>query len=188
MKLALPLLFALITATGARAEEYNTVSIGQSSIAFTFKQMGVPMAGRFGKFAAQLRFDPARPAAASAAIDIDLASIDAGSTEANDEVAGKQWFDIKTFPAARFVAGAIRPLGDNRYEAAGKLTIKGRAQDVLVPFTFTTQGKTGIAEGSLVIKRADYAIGVGPWADFGTVANDVQIKFHLQADAGPGKK
>jgi hypothetical protein len=34
-----------------------------------------------------------------------------------------------------------------------------------------------------VLKRADYGIGEGMWADFGTVANEVQIKFQLVAVA-----
>jgi polyisoprenoid-binding protein YceI len=174
---------ALAVAASAHAEEFNVVQADKSSVAFVFRQMNVPVDGRFRKFAAQLRFDPAKPATASAAIDIDLASIDAGSPEANDEVASKLWFNTKQFPSARFVASAIRPLGGNRYEAVGKLTIKGRTQDITAPFTFNGQGRAGIAEGALVIKRADFGIGEGVWADVGTVANEVQIKFRLQAEA-----
>lgn len=179
------MLALLALATTAQAEEFNAVRSDRSSVAFTFKQMGVPVDGRFGKFSAQLKFDPAKPAAGSASVDIDLASIDAGSAEANDEVAGKQWFNTKAFPTARFVSSAIRPLGGNRYEAAGKMTVKGRTQDIVAPFTFVAQGKTGTAAGSFVLKRADYAIGEGVWADFGTVANEIQIKFQLQAEVVP---
>lgn len=186
MKPAIALL-ALLAAT-AQAEEYTTVQAGQSSVAFVYRQMNVPVEGRFGKFAAQLKFDPAKPAAGNASIDIDIASVDAGSAEANDEVAGKLWFNTKAYPGARFVASSFRALGGNRYEAVGKLTIKGRSQDVAAPFTFTAQGRNGIAEGVLTIKRADFAIGEGIWADFGTVANEVQIKFRLLAEAQPHKK
>jgi polyisoprenoid-binding protein YceI len=173
---------ALLAAASVHAEEYSAVQADKSSVSFVFRQMGVPVDGRFGRFAAQLRFDPARPAAASATLDIDMASVDAGSAEANDEVAGKLWFNTKVHPAARFVATSFRALGGNRYEAVGKLSIKGRTQDITAPFAFTAQGRSGIAEGALTIKRADFAIGEGIWADFETVANEVQIKFRLQAD------
>jgi polyisoprenoid-binding protein YceI len=188
MKLTPIAVAALAIATSAHADEFNVVQADKSAVSFVYRQMNVPVDGRFGKFSAQFKFDPAKPATATAAIDIDLASIDAGSPEANDEVAGKQWFATKTFPTARFVASAIRPLGGNRYEAVGKLTIKGRTQDITAPFTFTSQGRTGSAEGALVIKRADFAIGEGVWADFGTVANEVQIKFRLQAEAQAARK
>jgi polyisoprenoid-binding protein YceI len=186
MKIAIAALALL--AAAAHAEEYDAVVPDKSSVAFVYRQMNVAVEGRFGKFAAQLKFDPARPAAASASIDIDLASIDAGSAEANDEVAGKQWFNTKAFPTARFVASSFRALGGNRYEAVGKLSIKGRTQDMAAPFAFTSQGRRGIAEGALTIKRADFAIGEGVWADFGTVANEIQIKFRLQAEAQANKK
>jgi polyisoprenoid-binding protein YceI len=179
---------ALLAAAGAHAEEYNAVVADKSSVAFVYRQMNVPLEGRFGKFAAQLKFDPAKPAAATATIDIDLASIDAGSQEANDEVAGKSWFDTKSFPTAHFVATNFRALGGGRYEAVGKLTIKGRTRDVTAPFAFDSRGRNGTAEGALTIKRGDFAIGEGVWADFDTVANEVQIKFRLQAEARPDKK
>jgi polyisoprenoid-binding protein YceI len=188
MRIAIVAAVALLAAADAGAEEYNSVRIDQSSIGFVSRQMGVPVRGGFGKFSAQLKFDPAKPASGNAAVDIDLASIDAGSAEANDEVVGKQWFNVKTYPTARFVAPTIRPLGGNRYEAAGKMTIKGKTLDVAAPFTFTSQGHTGVAEGLLVIKRADFGIGEGAWADFDTVANEVEIKFHLQAEASAARK
>jgi polyisoprenoid-binding protein YceI len=187
MRLA-PIAFAALAAASAHAEEYNAIAADKSSVAFVYRQMNVPVDGRFGKFAAQLKFDPAKPAAASATIDIDLASIDAGSAEANDEVAGKLWFNTKAYPSARFVATGFRALGGNRYEAVGKLSIKGRTQDAVAPFSFASQGRSGVAEGALTIKRADFAIGEGIWADFGTVANEVQIKFRLLAEAQANKK
>jgi len=186
MKIAIAALALL--AAAAHAEEYNAIQADKSTVAFVFRQMNVPVDGRFGKFAAQLKFDPAKPAAATASIDIDLASIDTGSAEGNDEVAGKLWFNTKAHPTARFVATSFRSLGGNRYEAVGKLSIKGRTQDATAPFAFTPQGRSGIADGALTIKRADFAIGEGVWADFGTVANEIQIKFRLQAEAQANKK
>ena len=76
--------------------------------------------------AAQISIDPARPEAGHARIEIDLASIDAGSTEANDEVKGKSWFNTREFPKASFVSSAVKALGGGRFEAAGKMTIKGK--------------------------------------------------------------
>jgi polyisoprenoid-binding protein YceI len=168
----------------AAAADYNKVQIDKSKLAFGYKQMGVAMEGNFRKFAVQLGFDPARPAAASTTIDVDLASIDTGSAEGDDEVAGKQWFNTKAFPSARFVSSAVKPLGGNRYEVSGKLTIKGRSQEVTAPATFTPQGAAAAFDGSFTIRRADFAIGEGPWADFGTVANEIQIRFHVLASSG----
>jgi polyisoprenoid-binding protein YceI len=180
----LPLLFAATLPLTAAAVEYTSVQPDKSSLAFTYRQMNVPMEGQFRRFTAQLAFDPAKPAAARTTLDIDLASIDAGSDEANDAVAGKSWFSTKAFPTARFVSSTVKLLGGNRYEISGKLTIKGHTQDVVAPTTVTLQNGSAVFDGSLQIRRADFAIGEGAWADFGTVANEISIKFHVLAIAG----
>lgn len=180
------LLLALATALVpfAHAAQYTAIQPDKSALTFVSKQMGVPVDGRFKKFAARIDFDPARPAAAKAAIDVDLASVDTGVPEADDEVRGKNWFDVKNNPQAKFVSTAVRALGDNRFEVSGKMTIRGRTQDVVAPFTLTPQGNAAALDGSFQLKRADYGIGQGEWADFGTVANEIQIKFHFLAAAG----
>ncbi len=183
----LGLLLGLVLFTAAHAIEFDTLRTDQSRLSFVYKQMNVPMDGSFKRFSGSIRFDPAKPAAGAAEISIDLASIDAGTPEANDEVAGKLWFDTRQFPSARFVSTSVKPLGGNRFEVAGKMSIKGRTRDVSTVATFRPEGATGVFEGSFVLKRADYGIGEGVWADFGTVANEVQIKFRLVAVAA-GKK
>lgn len=174
----------MLLASQSYALEYKQVQADKSSIAFEYKQMGVAMDGHFKKFTSQLSFDPDQPAKAKASFDVDLASIDAGSPDADEEVAGKAWFNTKLFPAARFVSGAVKSLGSNRYEVAGKLTIKSKTQDVLFPVTFTPQGKSGVLAGGFTIHRADFSIGEGAWAKFDVVANDIVIKFRITAATG----
>jgi polyisoprenoid-binding protein YceI len=182
------LLGLMLVASQVSALEFNQVQTNESTIAFGYTQMGVPSEGKFSKFSAQVSFDPARLAKAQAKIDIDVASIDTGSDEANEEVAGKLWFNASAFPTAGFVSSGIKALGDNRYQATGTLTIKGKTQDVTVPVTFLTTGKRAVLEGAFVIKRLDYGIGEGEWTDVDTVADEIQIKFHLVVNASTGKK
>jgi len=170
------------------ALEFNQVQTSESSVTFGYKQMNVPLEGKFSKFAAQLTFDPAKAANAQARLDIEVASIDTGSAEGDDAVVGKLWFNAKSFPKASFVSTGLKGLGGNRYEAAGKLTIKGKTQDVVAPVTFQTNGTRGVFDGGFTIKRLDYTIGEGEWTDLGTVANEIQIKFHIVVNATPVKK
>lgn len=184
MKRIIPaLLLAASLSSMAHAAEYSQVQADKSAINFTYQQMGVKMDGKFKKFASQLNFDPANPTAAKAVFDVELASVDAGSSEADDEVAGKSWFNTKSFPTARFVSRSVKPLGGNKYEVTGQLTIKDKTQDVVVPATFTAQGNSGVFDGSFIIKRGEFSIGEGAWAKFDIVANDIQIKFRITANS-----
>ncbi len=177
------LALAMVTAFSVQAVEYNQVQPDKSTSNCTSKQLGVAVDGKFKKFASQLNFDPAKPTAAKATFDVDLASVDTGAPEGDQEVAGKPWFNTKAFPTAKFVSGTIKPLGGNKYEVAGQLSIKGKTQEVIVPATFTAQGNTGVFDGSFTIRRADFSIGEGSWAKFDIVANDVLIKFRITANS-----
>jgi len=178
--MSLALLAALATPL-ANAVEYRTVLPAQSAITFEFRQMGVPVAGGFKRFTTQMVFDPAKPEAASARIEIDLASIDAGSVEADDESAGKLWFNRSAYPKAQFISSQIRALGNNRYEMRGTLTLKGKSRDMIVPVTFTPGKNAASFDGAFILKRLEFGIGEGMWADVATVANEVQVKFRIAA-------
>jgi polyisoprenoid-binding protein YceI len=163
----------------ATATEFSKVQIEQSSITFVSKQMNVPVEGGFKKFTANLRFNPAKPEKASATIVIELASIDAGSMEANEEVKGKSWFSVEAFPKAEFVSTAIKALGGGKYEVVGKMSIKGKSNEVRAPFTLKEDKGLLYIEGVFPLKRLDFGIGSGLWSDTSVVADEVQIKFKL---------
>ncbi len=184
----LALIGLFVSAPYAQAAEFNQVLADKSTISFGYRQMSVPLDGKFKKFTAQIDFDLAKPEQAQAKFDIDVASIDTGSSEGDDEVVGKVWFNAKTFPKASFVSTGVKSLGTNHFEVQGKLTIKGKTLPVSAPFTFKPEGANGVFDGSFNIKRLDYAIGEGEWADESTVANQVQIKFHITVAPAAAKK
>ena len=163
----------------ALAGEFSVVQVDKSSVSFVSKQMGVPAEGRFTKFAAHISFDTNKPETGKAQIEIELASIDAGSSEVNDEAKGKAWFNIREFPSARFVSSGIKATANGRYEATGKLTIKGKTRDVVAPFNAKADGANLLLDGVIPILRLQYGIGEGAWADTGTVADEVQVRFHF---------
>jgi polyisoprenoid-binding protein YceI len=157
----------------------------QSEIAFTSKQMGVPVDGKFKKFDAQVAFDPKQPEAAKIAFSIDIGSATLGSPETEAELVKPDWFNTKLFPQATFQSGAIKTIGPGKFEVAGKLVIKGASQDVSVPVALAQVGGNTTASGAFVIKRLDYKIGEGDWKDTSLVANDVQVKFKLTLTGVP---
>lgn len=162
----------------AFAADFSKVQ-ADSSITFVSKQMSVPVAGGFKKFSANIRINPARPETGMANIEIDLASIDAGSMEANDEVKGKNWFDVAEYPRANFVSSSVKALGGGKFEATGKMTIKGKTMEMRAPFTLSEDKGLLNIDGVFTLKRLDFGIGSGLWSDTSVVADEVQIKFHV---------
>jgi len=76
-------------------------------------------------------------------------------------------------------------LGGGRFEVAGKLAIKGQTKDLAVPVQLTQAGGLTTATGTFGLKRLDFKIGDGDWADTSVVANDVQVKFKLVLQGVP---
>jgi polyisoprenoid-binding protein YceI len=175
---------ALGLAMGAQAQQ--KLLPAQSEVAFVSKQMGVPVEGHFRKFDAQVNFNPAKPATSKIAFTIDTGSATLGTPEVDTELPKPLWFNVPKFPQATFQSSAVKALGGGKYEVAGKLTIKGSSQDVLVPVTLTQSGATTTAAGSFTLKRLAFKIGEGEWSDTSMVADDVQVKFKL-ALSGVGK-
>ncbi|MBI5255258.1 MAG: YceI family protein [Burkholderiales bacterium] len=158
----------------------QTVVPAQSDISFVSKQMGVPVEGRFRKWSAQISFDPKKPEAGKVAFTIDTASASFGAPETDAEVPKATWFNVARFPQASFQSTTIKAAGPGKVEVSGKLTIKGSTQDVTVPVTVASApGGSGTATGSFTIKRLDFKIGEGEWADTSIVANEVQVRFKL---------
>ncbi|MBB5192897.1 polyisoprenoid-binding protein YceI [Silvimonas terrae] len=157
----------------------QTLVPAQSKIGFAFKQMNVPVEGSFKRFDANVNFDLAKPEKTQATINVDLTSIDVGSADGNKTTQGKDWFNTTATPKATFVASSVKALGGGKFEARGKLTIKGVSKDIVAQLTAKQDGANLDVEGSFPMMRLQYKIGDGEWADTGTVADEVTVKFKL---------
>lgn len=173
-----PTLGALLLAAGQSGAQ--GVLIDKSEIRFVSKQMGVNVEGRFRKWKANIVFLPKDLGHSKADFEIDLGSIDLASEESETEVKGRLWFDTGRFPVARFTTTAVRETGSDKYEVAGALTIKGVTRDALVPIAIRKDAAgNSVAEGNFTVKRLDFKIGEGEWADPGTVANEVLVRVRM---------
>jgi polyisoprenoid-binding protein YceI len=174
-----PVLFAAVLLFVASAAPAQTIDSSRSSVSATFKQMGVPVEGKFKKVGGRVGYDPANPAAAQAKVDVDVASFDLGDAQYNHEVQQKDWFDGVRFPAASFVSTSVKSAGAGHLEVGGKLTIKGRSVNVNVPLNVRSDAGATMFEGSVPIRRLAFAIGEGEWKDTALLADEVIVKFRL---------
>ncbi len=173
------LVLAAGLATAGLASAQAKVIPAQSQITFTIKEMNVPVDGKFGQWTADIAFDPKQPAAGKVAFTIQTASATFGNAETDSEVPKPTWFNVAKFPAATFASTAITAKGAGHFDVAGKLSIKGTTKDVTVPIAVAQAGGVTTATGQFAIKRNDFKIGEGEWADTSELANDVLVKFKI---------
>ena len=174
----IPSLGVLLLAAGQAGAQ--GLLIDKSEIRFVSKQLGVNVEGRFRKWKANIVFLPKDLAKSKADFEIDLGSIDLASDESETEIKSSAWFNTRKFPVAHFASTAIKSVGGDKYEIAGKLTLKGVTRDILVPIALKKDATgNSVAEGSFPLKRIDYKVGEGMWADTEMVDNDVVVRIRM---------
>ena len=174
----IPSLAMLLLAAGQSGAQ--GLLIDKSEIRFVSKQMGVNVEGRFRKWKANVVFLPKDLAKSKADFEIDLGSIDLASDESETEIKSSNWFDTAKFPVARFASTSFRSVGSDKYEVMGKLTLKGVTHDVVIPIMLKKDANgNSVAEGSFPLKRMDYKVGEGMWADTDMVADDVLVRIRM---------
>ncbi len=172
-------LFGAVAQPAMAQAKPATLQAAGSEIAFTTKQMGVPVEGKFTRFSAQIALDPKKPETGTVAFTIDTGSARFGSPELDAEVPKPTWLNVPKFPQASFQSSSVKAAGPGKFEVAGKLTIKGTVQNVVVPVQLTQAAAVSTATGAFSIKRLAFKVGENEWADTSMLADDIQIRFKL---------
>lgn len=172
--------FAAAMASPAAAADW-LMQPQESRLGFSGIAAGAAFTGSFSKWSAAIAFDPAHPEAGRAEATIDLASAASGDRQRDGALPQADWFDVRRFPQARFEATHFVAKGGGLYEAPGRLTLRGVARDVVLPFSLTISGDTAHAKGHLDLIRTDFGVGQGAWASSHWVALEVGVDFELVA-------
>jgi len=160
-------------AFGAHVDKAN------GKIQFAAKQSEVPVDGEFRKFAADVDFSLAKPDAGKVDFSVDVMSVTTGSSDADDLLKDKDFFDAKQFPRATFTSKTISYSGGAQYQVRGTFTLKGRSAELVIPFSARPETNGLRIDGHFPISRQAYKVGVGQWADTGLLDDQVQIRFSL---------
>ncbi|MCG2841507.1 YceI family protein [Sandaracinobacter sp. RS1-74] len=171
---------SFLLAAPAAASQWAVVP-AQSAIGFTAEWNGQKVEGRFPKFAADIRFDPAKPGEAKVDATIDLAAATTPDRTVNGSLPGADWFDVKKTPTARFQSTSITQVKPGQYLAKGTLTMRGVSVPVSLPFTLNITGDTAVMQGQTVLDRRSFRIGqdsdaAGTWVGF-----KVPVKVNIRA-------
>jgi len=165
-------LAGMLATTPALAANYEQAP--GSTLVFASKYDGEIFTGSFPGFRTELSFDPADPAAGKLDVTIPLAGANSGNNDRDATLQGKDFFDVTRFAQARYTANGFRALGDNRYAADGALELHGVSKPVTLTFTWTP-GAQPVLTGKATVKRLDFGVGGGDWADTKTIPDETAI-------------
>lgn len=166
-----------IVSTAQGAQSWS-IDHSESDLRFEATQQGGKFEGHFAEFSADMRFADDDLDASGFDVRVDVTSVDTGSRQRDRELPTSEWFAFEEFPEARFNTSAIRAT-DNGYEALGTLTIRDASEDIVLPFTWQTDGDQARMQGEVTIDRTRYGVGQGDWSDPDAVGHDVRVMVDL---------
>lgn len=148
-----------------------------SAISATFRQMNVPVEGRFTRFSGRVDYRPDQLAASSAELLIETASFDLGLDDYNAEVRKPEWFDTAHHPTARFSATGLQPQGEGRFRVEGTLALKDQTHPLIATLMLRQAGGLNFFEGEVPVSRKRYGLGDAGWD--GVLDDLVIVRFRI---------
>lgn len=169
-------LVALLATMPVIATDY--VQATGSKLAFATKYQGEVFVGTLPEFSTRLSFDPAKLETASLDVTIPLANASIDNPDGTEALRGRDFFNVAQFPHARFVSDRFRSLGGDRYAADGTLTLRGARRPVTLEFTWTP-GVRPVLTGSATVRRLEFGVGGGDWADVELIPDEVAVSTRV---------
>ena len=175
MKTTIILILTILSGSIALAQ-YKPVDKG-SSLQFKIQNLGFDVNGSFTGFNGVINFDTQNLAAGSFDVTINASTINTDNSFRDGHLRDNGYFDVKNYPVIHFVSAKIAPSNKaGSFIVSGKLTIKGKSQDISFPFTAITSNDDYIFKGSFKIKRKDFDIGGAS-----TISNELEVSLNVLA-------
>ena len=116
------------------------ITTEDSSIKFSVKA-SVAVNGTFDKWDAALTFTSTDVTTGVLDIKIHADSVNTGSGMKDDELKGKDFFDVKEDPLITFLSKKIVQTGPNTFDVQGDFTIRGASKPATLTLTFPARGQ-----------------------------------------------
>ena len=178
MKRLATLLFALTLPCAAAAADY-TVRPELSRLGFSGTYQGAAFNGSFGQWTGAISYDPASLGNSKFDVNVTLASVKTGDHDQENALPGVDFFNVTKFPTAHFVTTGFHQNG-TQVIADGQLTLRGVTRPLSLTVLFKPQGSAATLDVTGVLKRLDFGVGMGDYADTSVIGADVKVIAHLQ--------
>jgi polyisoprenoid-binding protein YceI len=107
-----------------------------TQVEFSAKHLGMmTVRGYFDEVSATADIDPGNPEAATVEVTISAASIRTNHAVRDNDLRSENFLDVEHFPVITFTSTGVQSTGENTFELAGGLTIKGNARPVTLQVT-----------------------------------------------------
>jgi polyisoprenoid-binding protein YceI len=180
----------LDTANVASGASTWEIDAAHSEVGFAVKHLMIStVRGRFASLRGTIRLDETGLARSSVEVEIDAASIDTRQEQRDAHLRSPDFFDVEAFPLITFRSGRVVPIGDDRFEVTGELTMHGVTREVVLEARSEGRGVDPWGNEKVAfsaetrIDRRDFGLGWNQALETGgvLVANEIRITLEIQA-------
>jgi polyisoprenoid-binding protein YceI len=160
---AIFLLFALFASNSYKAQTSNKPShlwkVTTYTISFKIKNAKLNVDGAFGGLEAKIQFDPNKNENNSLEAKISPSTIKTGNGVRDNHLKKSEYFNVEKFPEIHLKSSTITKLQEGQYSAKCILTIKGKSQEITLPFSFSEKDNKALFNGNFFLNRLDFGVG-----------------------------
>ncbi|HEV8629366.1 MAG TPA: YceI family protein [Thermoanaerobaculia bacterium] len=158
---------------------------------------------RASKLSGTVRYDPARPDAASVEVEVSAAGLvmdeptmrrrvglpsisDANRRVVQKTMLGPEQMDVAAYPTLSFRSQRIDGVGEGQLRVTGALTLHGQTHELTFPATVELVG-TNVLHAHATLRFKQSAFGITPYSFGGAVRNrdEVELQIELVAQRPP---
>ena len=138
------IVFAIVLAAAGAASGAPvryTLDPPHTQVLFSWAHLGFSHpTGQFDKVQGTLVYDADHPEKSSVQVSIPVKSLDTHVAALDKQLLGAQFLDAAKYPEITFASTKVRPLGKNRLEVDGNLTVHGVTRPVTLNVTLNKSG------------------------------------------------
>jgi polyisoprenoid-binding protein YceI len=164
------------------------VDKGHSNVKFTVTHYAVSeVEGTFKIFDGTMEHSKADFSDAKVNFTVDVNSINTDSERRDGHLKGDDFFNAEKFPQMKFVSTGMKPLGNNKFQLSGNLTIRDITKPVVFDVSYggtinAGQGRKSGFKAKTTIDRFNYNLKWDRAIEAGglVVGKDVDIQINLE--------
>lgn len=172
-------LLVLMLTPAISGAECFVADAADSDISFDFAIERSHFTGHFTEFEVEYCWQDNAPETGLISVLVNMASARTGNKDLDIGMQDKQALNADAFPVATWQTQSIIKQGD-KYQAQGELTIRGISQLESGTFRLEPIANNWRLTGQSQLKRLDYKLGIGEFADTAFIPEVVIIKFDFK--------
>ncbi|PCI02835.1 MAG: polyisoprenoid-binding protein [Flavobacteriaceae bacterium] len=192
-KLGLAVALTLFIAVSVHAQDVTVwkVDKAHTSVNFSVNHFFSAVTGKFTIFNGNFNFDTNNLKESNVDFTVSIKSVNTDNAKRDKHLQSGDFFDANTYPNLVFKSFKIEMKSDNEYLIHGKLTIKDKTKEVILPMKITGKMVHPMKKNTLLmgivinttINRTDFGIGTGDWATTMVVGNEVRIHIPMELNS-----